>query len=429
MTAPIVHAAEISRLVARIREAARGPARPHTLVVGPRGIGKTFLVDSAVHEVLARPRISRGLVVAWIGQDAIAINSYADLLLAVHARLVDAYPARAIGPDPANEPTPVALRGQRDHTGLERLITAELGARVLILVVEDLHRVFAATGRTGAGALRGWVETSGRILVLATTPRVFRDVTSRDEPWFGNFATERLDPLTFDQARHLTSAAALERGNRRLAAYAMTGAATARVRALHHLLGDSIRAWNLVGEHASAAMLADLAPAVRLVHDHLAGYFTARLRALPADQQTLVHHLARDPGAASVTELAEHAGMDAKVTGTTIRRLTDAHLVTAAKVPGTDQRITWYHLREPLLRLHLQWEALDSLAHARPQHHPADPSPAPGILAVLRDWYADLPLDPTASPLAAQLCAARAGEAAAYAHLPGDLRALVDRAG
>lgn len=409
MTGVDLHADVAARIAARIRDAATGPARAHTLVVGARGSGKTHVVDSAVGGTLGGSRLRRRVAVAWIGEDTVALSSYADLLLLIQRRLG--------GLDPRS----ATLRRDRNHVGLERRIEQSLGDRVLVLVLENLHHVFGAIGRSGAGALRGWVESSGRVLVIATTPRVFRDVTARDEPWFGNFATERLRTLTDEDGRALLLAAAHARRDTRLASFVESPTGLARVRALRHLLGDSVRAWAVVADRVDVAMLDDFAGAVRVIRDSLTAYFTVRLRALPADQQALVTELALGSGAQSVGELADHTGQDAKVTGTTLRRLTDAHLVTAAKVPGTDQRTTWYHLREPLLRLHLQWEALDSAARGGVR---GGAPPVPDVLCVLRETYAAHPLDPAASSLAAQVLAAMGGDISAYAHLPGDLRAI-----
>lgn len=412
MIDPVVHRPEILRLVARLREAARGPARPHTLIIGARGSGKTTVVASAVQAALGSPRTSRRLTVVWVGQDAVALMAYADLLLLILRRLTG-------GSDPRH----AALRRERDHVGLETAIVAALDGRVLVLVLENLHHLFGAFGRTGAGALRGFVESSGSVLVVATSPRVFRDVTSRDEPWFGNFVTERLDGLSASTGAAVLVSAARDRGGDDVVAFVDSEPGRARIAALAHLAGGSIRFWSLLGTYADASSLDDLAPAVRLVLDRLGGYLTGRIAALPADQQTLVAELARGPGAQSVQELADSAGQDPKVTGTTLRRLTDAHLVTATKVPGTDQRTTWYDIREPLLRLHIQWSDLDSVARVGPAS--PDPPAVPDLLPLLRRWYADSSLHPPASPLEELVVAAR-GDRAAYAHLPADLRALVD---
>ncbi len=79
---PILDAVE-----ARIVEAASGSGRNHTLLVGPRGAGKTHLVSLAHHRTLDLIRNGEKLQVAWPAEDLFWVTSYEALLVEIASQL------------------------------------------------------------------------------------------------------------------------------------------------------------------------------------------------------------------------------------------------------------------------------------------------------------------------------------------------------
>ena len=168
-------------LVDRIRGAARDGSRPHTLLVAPRGAGKTHTVHVAVHRSLADPKTAKSVLPVFIPEDSLAIGSYADLLVEIARSIDDGLGASARD-----------MRRQKDTTGIEQAIIAVTAGRMILLTIENLDRVFEGLGSSGQGALRAWVETSTVIMIFATAPMLFTGVSSRSYPWYGSFIVESL---------------------------------------------------------------------------------------------------------------------------------------------------------------------------------------------------------------------------------------------
>jgi hypothetical protein len=120
------------------------------------------------------------------------------------------------------------------------------------------------------------------------------------------------------------------------------------------------------------------------------------------------------------------------VAATTLKRLSDMRWVKSDKSPELDQRLSWYRLREPLVRHHFQYRS------ARDQ-------PLPLIVELLKAWYdpeerreqivevcfGQLMESPTIPPdwreggLVPTVQAAAAGEAEAFMRLPAELADIV----
>jgi hypothetical protein len=357
--------AEIERLVRAIRTAATTDNRPHQLIVGPRGSGKSHLLIVALREALAEEQIADRVAVAMLPEDAVEVAGYEDLLVSI----VD----RAPGAEQASRETARDLRVRRDLAGLEHLVLEQLGGRVLVLVVENLDRVFRDLGDIGQARLRNLAETSARVLLLASTPLLFDAVSDHEQPWYGSFDVEHLRELDAEQGRDLLRRVATAAGDDDLAASLDTPTGLARVKAVEHLAGGSPRMWTVLAGCITVELLDELVPLVESLFDELAPYYQQRLWELAGVERKLVYELCRVPSA-TVKDLAHATGLTQRAAATSLGRLHDARWVRREKRRGTDQRATWYSLREPLLRHHVEYR------ETREERLPA-------IVGFLRNWY------------------------------------------
>lgn len=331
-------------LVDRIKAAARDGSRPHTLIVAPRGAGKTHTLHVAVHRSIADPGTSKSVMPVFIPEDALAIGSYIDLLVEI---------ARSIDDDLAE--TTRDMRRQKDTIGIEQAIIAAAGSRMILLAIENLDRVFDSLGQGGQGALRAWVETSTAITIFATSPMLFAGVSSRSYPWYGSFIVETLPELTVDEGVEMLNRAARRRGDDALASFIESATGHERLQVIHRLAGGSPRLWHILSDGVDVKSLDALVPAVESLLDRLAPYYQQQLWQLPTGEQRLVVELARGWEPRTVSDLAASVGISNQSAATALGRLASTRWVTSSKAESGDRRASWYDLTEPLLRYHLQY--------------------------------------------------------------------------
>ena len=114
-----------------------------------------------MHRAGQDPALRDRLAFADLPEDVVGITGYADLLWEI---------GTSLGLHAARTP---------DVVTLETAILVHLGERTLVLV-ENLDRVFRALGTPGQQDLRSWVETSGRVLILAAAPSIVAGVQDRN---------------------------------------------------------------------------------------------------------------------------------------------------------------------------------------------------------------------------------------------------------
>ncbi|WP_156527343.1 AAA family ATPase [Gordonia sp. 852002-51296_SCH5728562-b] len=347
----------LDTLTQRLKTAATTRSRPHTLLVGPRGSGKSHLLRVALHRMAQDSETAARLLVAEIAEDATGITRYDDLLYEIGV---------AIGLRPERRSNTTDLEGQ---------ILDATADRTLVLVIENLDRVFASISTAGQRNLRSWVETSGQILLFAATPSLFAGVQDRTEPWFGGLITTPLDGLSTEAGRKLLTRLAVDGGDTALATFLDSDVGEARVNAVGALTGGSPRIWMVLSECLTVDSLDQLIPAVEDLVEGLVPYYQQLLWDLAPNQQAIVRQLAEGAAAAqSAKEIADATGLTQQTVSKALELLRSGRWVSAEKVPGGDQRKTWYSLREPMLRHHFQWRS-------------GRGEPLALVVELLREWY------------------------------------------
>ena len=342
----------------RLRLAATTRTRQHTLLVGPRGSGKTHLIEVALYRALSQPDVADRLVVARAAEDVVGITSYPDLLREL---------AQSLG---------LSVGDERDPGALEHTLIGAAGDRTLVLVIENLDRVFRSIDVAGQSELRAWVETSGRVFILAATPTLFPAIRDRGKPWFGGFMETPVGKLTADQGRELLIHLASERGDNDLVDSLHSDRGKARIQAVSLLTAGSPRLWMVLSDCLDVESLDELIPAVEGLVEGLVPYYQSLLWDLSDTQQAIVRQLAEGSSAAmTAAEIAVKIGRSQQTVSKALGLLRESRWVNDEKLPeGHDQRTTWYALSEPMLRHHFQWRATKG-------------EPLRLIVDLLRQWF------------------------------------------
>ncbi|MCG7607706.1 MULTISPECIES: MarR family transcriptional regulator [Mycobacterium] len=320
-------AALLSRLTDRITGAVRDGSRPHTLLLGPHGSGKTHTLHLVLYRALSDRETAKRTLPLILPEDSLAIGSYGDLLVEL------------IRP---HHPNASDLRN--DVVALERAILDHADGRMILVAAENLDRVFAAIGTAGQGSLRAWVETSTAVTLFATAPALFRTVASRSHPWYGSFIVEELPALTASEGGEIVA-----RANEELSAYVRSPEGQHRIAAIDRLISGSPRLWHIIADTADVPALQALTPVVAALMDRIAPSYQQRLWQLPTGEQRLVVELARGDGSRTVSDLAAAVGVSNQTASAALGRLANTRWVVAAKSEA-DRRVTYYDLDDPLLR-------------------------------------------------------------------------------
>jgi tetratricopeptide (TPR) repeat protein len=329
-------------LVDRIRESVLTPTKHHSLIIGARGMGKTHLVSLVYHRVQAMADLHDRILIAWLREEEWGITSFLKLLLRI---------LRAIDPaDPSIQQRIEALyklsSAEAEQAAISLLMEI-IGDRTLLLITENLDDLFKGLGEQGQQQLRAFLQNSCCCTILATAPRLFNGVQSRNKPFYGFFRPVRLQELTVAEAVQLLIRIASLREQIELVSFLKTPIGKARVQAVEHLAGGNPRIYVIFAEFLSRESLEELVQPFMALLDALTPYYQSRMQYLSAQQREIVEFLCDRQFPATVKDIAQRCFITSQTTSSQLKELKEKGYVNVESIG----RESFYALQEPLMRI------------------------------------------------------------------------------
>ncbi|WP_147680827.1 tetratricopeptide repeat protein [Actinomyces ruminicola] len=330
----------LGRLVERVEALGTTPSPHHTLLVGPRGAGKTHLIALVAHR--ARRLIAGGQLmrIAWLPEDPWTIVSYGRLLAAI---------LNAVGEEPDSPPSEDQLDAQ---------LRASLRTNgPVLLLMENVDQILNAIGDLGQQRLRNLFQTEPGILLIGSTTTLDRVLADEAFPFFDFFDTIRIEPFSAREAQDMLRALAREGGDSALEERLEDADAVARIHTIAHLAGGQPRLWALLGSVLTVEQVDNITDLLLSRFDDLTPYYQERLARLSPQQRLVVAELAAADRPLPVKAIAERVGADQRSVAKSVNDLADQGWLAAVSTPFAhllDRRRTYYELAEPLARLAFQ---------------------------------------------------------------------------
>ena len=315
----------------------------HTLVVAPRGRGKTMLLARVAAELRSDEQFSHSLLPVRFMEESHEIINIADFWLEALFHLArestPAHPAFAA----ELRATYASLCGRWREEALGVLARAavlgaanRLGSR-LVLMVENLQALSANADADFGWQLRAVLQSEPTIMLLGTSTSYFEGLDDAEQPFFELFRIIDLKPLSTDQCRRLWEAAG---GDPR----------TGRdIRPLEILTGGSPRLLVVVAGFSQHRSLRQLMEELVMLIDEHTEYFRGLLEALPKSERRVYVAVIDLWRPSSAGEIADRARMDVRAVSTMLGRLANRGAVTAC--PGGGRK-RLYAAVEPLYSIY-----------------------------------------------------------------------------
>ena len=334
----VVRERELSVVLELLRDNMRAPSCQHTLVVGPRGRGKTMLLARVAAETRADRQLRRALVPVRFMEESVEVFGIGDFWL--EALFYLAKECAEHHPDLASEieATRATLarrtRGE-DIAGQAKaalLDAADRLGRRLVLMVENLQSLCEEVDEDFGWQLRQSLQSDPEIILLATATSQFAALDDASAPFFELFRILRLEPLSTAECQRLWHVIAGEQRDAR------------QMRPLEIFTGGNPRLLVIVAEFARHRTMPKLLEElVGLVDDH-SEYFRSNLNSLAKTERRVFAALADLWRPSTTREVAIRARLGVRKTSALLGRLVGRG---AVKIDGNG-RSRLYSVGEPL---------------------------------------------------------------------------------
>ena len=332
------------RIVEVIRDSVLTSSKHHTLLIGPRGIGKTHLIALVYHRIQKMEDLHDHLLIAWLREEEWGVTSFLDLLLRIFRALLEEYDNAELG---ERVESLYELPPDAAERAAAELLKEFAGDRVLLILMENLEDLFDGLRDEEQKRLRAYLQENPFCTILATAQSLFSGVSLQTSPFYGFFRMHHLEELDLDDATRLLAKVADLSDDSELASFIGTPAGRARIRAVHHLAGGNHRVYVIFSQFLNRESLDELVESVMRTLDDLTPYYQARMRWLSPQQRKIAEFLCNRRGAVPVKEIAGRCFVTHQTASGQLKSLRDMGYVRSIPLG----RESHYELREPLMRL------------------------------------------------------------------------------
>ena len=352
----VVRKRELDTVLELLRENIGAPACQHTIVVGPRGRGKTMLLARVAAELRTDPQLRRALLPVRFMEESIEVfdigDFWLDALLYLAKECAERYPDICAEIE-AGHATLVQRSPGSDiagHAKAALLDAADRLERRLVFMVENFQSLCGEVDEDFGWQLRGSLQSDPEIVLLATATSRFEGLDDASKPFFELFRILQLAPLSTVECQKLWHEVTGDQRD------------TRQMRPLEIFTGGSPRLLVIVAEYARHQTMPKLLEElVGLVDDH-SEYFRGNLNSLPKTERRIYAALADLWRPSSTRQVAKRARLGVRKTSALLGRLTRRG---AVKVGGNG-RSRLYSVAEPLHCIYYQlrrWRDQAAVVH------------------------------------------------------------------
>ena len=382
----VVRQVEFKTVLEIVRENLDSPSCQHTLVIAPRGRGKTMLLARLAAECRTNEKYSRRIVPVRFMEECYEIFTLADFWLEALNGLAKEIEATDVETSlelkKAHEEFKSRWR-ERDIAYSARaavLDTAERLDRHLVLMVENLQSLVDDVDDDFGWGLRHALQTEPRLTLVATATSHFRALGDVEHAFFELFRPVHLDPLDSKSCHRLWHE--LGGGKR----------SETEIEPVRILTGGSPRLIAIIASFASHFSLDRLLDELVDLIDNHTEYFRGHLDGMPKTERRVYLALADLWRPSTTGEVAARASLGIRTVSTMLGRLVDRGAVLVGGTGGKREYSAaeslyciYYKLRRDqgaaqivcdlirFMRLvfteHEQKEVLGTLHFKSPMHH------------------------------------------------------------
>ena len=313
----VVRGHELGLVLEELRANVTAPSCQHTLVVGPRGSGKTMLLARIAAELRNHHDFADALLPVRFMEESQEIFTLTDFWLETMFHLaneVDQHDT-ALAWELRETRAALAPRWRESTTEAQaRAAVLEAADRLgkrLVVILENLQSLCRDARDEFGWQLREVLQTEPQIILLASATSRFRALDDVDNPFFEMFRIVGLEPLDTEESSRLWQIVSGK------------PATQLEVRPLQILTGGNPRLLVVVAEFARHRSLRRLMSELVTLIDEHTEYFRSHLEALAKTERRVYLAVIDLWQPSSASEVAARARVDIRVASTMLGRLVE----------------------------------------------------------------------------------------------------------
>lgn len=315
----VVRQRDLAAILETVREN-NGPSNQHLLILGPRGMGKTTLVNRAVAEIRRDPELNKRWYPIVFDEESYTVTSAGELWFQALSHLADQTQDREI--ERARRALqPITDRGRLRDASLARLLEfADARQKRLLLVFENVDMIFDdQLTQDDAWDVRHTLQNEPRIAVLATSTTRLDAFHDSDKPLYELFREHTLERLDLEECRTVWR---LVTGS---------GLPPNQARPIQIFTGGNTRLLTILATFAKDRSFRELMDDLVGLIDENTPYFKHNVEALPKESRKIFVTLAELWSPATARQVADQTRGDIRAVSAQLGRLQQQGIIEVAR--------------------------------------------------------------------------------------------------
>ncbi len=372
----VAHMWLVDEILSILKRQPKGAGVQHTVIVAPRGMGKTTLLLMLRFTVHSQDIAKRWQPVLF-PEESYSVYDLADFWVEVLDHI-------------ASETGDIALRNELqklrashpDSAELEALALARIkdwrtkNKKRLMLLVDNFDMILEQIGDEKDNAsLRDVLMNDGTMMLVGGSTTFFKEARAYEQPLYNLFKIYNLNGLDSDQIEDLLRRRAKVDGIANFDQILLAN--RTKLRVLEYFTGGNPRLVLMLYRIITQSQISEVRRGLEKLLDEVTPYYKAKIEALPPQQRKILDQIARISAQTreglTPTEIASATRLAVNQVSSQLKRLSDDGYVRAANIRG---RSSYYTLSEPLYAI---WHQMRFSRDARTKMK--------WLVMFLKGWY------------------------------------------
>ena len=318
-----------------------------SLIIAPRGAGKTHIVKVLYHRLKNNKKLSDKSVIAYMSEDEVGISNFTDLMVSILRAFIRYNETGSETLEAQISEASIITDIYKREIFVKDILRNFAKKRIVILLIENFDKILKALKSSGQGSLRDFIHQYNNLSIIATSQNLIANLQDSKNSFYNFFNVFQLEKLDFEGTIKFLESIAKTEDNKKLVGEIKKQELKGKLRAIYELTEGNHRLLVTFYSFLKAEYKTDLSGIFIKVMNDLKPYYEQFVNVLPAQQQKIVKHLSLNRGAVSGKEIARACFIDPNVFSKQISLLYERGMIDKNK-SGKD---VFYELKEPLMRI------------------------------------------------------------------------------
>lgn len=147
-----------------------------SLIIAPRGSGKTHIVNVLYHRFKNNNEITEKIVTAFMSEDEVGIVNFTDLIISMLQSFIRYNEPNCDGLQKKIMEASLIKDINNREAAVQKILTDFTKGKIILLLIENFDKILQSLGNQGQSSLRDFIHQYNNLSIIATSQNLIVDL-------------------------------------------------------------------------------------------------------------------------------------------------------------------------------------------------------------------------------------------------------------